>query len=127
MLENNFKQFEFDETMMTVINKLGFKEPTTVQQKAIPMILAGQSVVGQSHTGSGKTHAFLLPLLSQIQTESKEVQIVITSPTRELATQLYNEVKNIISLADKEHHWIPKLLVGGSDKQKMAQELQVGS
>lgn len=124
MLENNFKQFEFNETMMTVINKLGFKEPTTVQQKAIPMILAGQSVVGQSHTGSGKTHAFLLPLLSQIQTESKEVQIVITSPTRELATQLYNEVKNIISLADKEHHWIPKLLVGGSDKQKMAQELR---
>lgn len=124
MIENNFKQFAFNETMMHVIEKLHFQKPTKIQQEVIPAIISGKSVVGQSQTGSGKTHAFLLPLFNQIRDDKREVQFVITAPTRELAMQLYEEVKKVIKYANKEQIWIPKLLVGGSDKQKMAQELR---
>jgi len=124
MVENNFEQFGFNETTMSVIKKLNFKKPTTIQQKVIPKVMAGESVVGQSQTGSGKTHAFLLPLFNQIQAEKREIQCVITAPTRELATQLYDEVKKVITFANKDHEWTSKLLVGGSDRQKMSQKLR---
>src|SRR5699024_8975792 len=125
MAKNNFEQFSFNPFMMDVIKKLHFTEPTDIQKQVIPEVLAGKSVIGQSHTGSGKTHAFLLPLLSQINTENREVQLVITAPTRELALQLYDEVKKIIQYADKEGEWIPKLITGGIEKQKMADQLRM--
>lgn len=122
---NNFNQFSFSPLMMDVIGKLNFTEPTEIQKQAIPKILTGKSVIGQSHTGSGKTHAFLLPLFNQINTDKREVQFVITAPTRELALQLYDEVKKVIKYADKDGEWIPKLVVGGTEKQKMADQLRV--
>lgn len=125
MDKNNFNQFSFSPLMMNVIQDLHFTEPTEIQQRVIPKVLSGKSVIGQSHTGSGKTHAFLLPLLNQINTEKREVQFVITAPTRELALQLYDEVKRIIQYADKDGEWIPKLIVGGTEKQKMAHQLRV--
>ncbi|MCG3418684.1 DEAD/DEAH box helicase [Oceanobacillus sp. M65] len=124
MEQNNFSEFSFHPIMQNVIERLGFKEPTEIQKKAIPSILKGTSVIGQSRTGSGKTHAFLLPMFNQIDTNKKEVQFVITAPTRELATQLYDEVKRIIHYADREKQWVAKLLIGGTDKQKMAEKLK---
>lgn len=125
MEKNNFNQFSLNPLIMKVIEELGFTEPTNIQKKVIPEILNGKSVIGESQTGSGKTHAYLLPLFNKINTEKREVQFVITAPTRELAVQLYEEVKKIIRYADKELIWIPKLLVGGMDKQKMAAQLKV--
>ncbi|WP_042223437.1 DEAD/DEAH box helicase [Oceanobacillus manasiensis] len=124
MVQNSFKEFTFHPIMHDVIERLGFKEPTEIQKKAIPSILKGTSVIGQSRTGSGKTHAFLLPMFNQIDTNKREVQFVITAPTRELATQLYDEVKRIIHYADREKQWVAKLLIGGTDKQKMAEKLK---
>ena len=125
MQKNNFDQFSFSPLMMNVIKQLRFTEPTDIQKQVIPEVLLGRSVIGQSHTGSGKTHAFLLPLFNQINTEKREVQFVITAPTRELALQLYDEVKKIIQYADKDGEWIPKLITGGIEKQKMADQLRV--
>lgn len=122
--QNKFEAYSLDETMIDVIGKLKFKQPTEVQEKVIPKVLKGQSVIGQSRTGSGKTHAFLLPLFNQLDTTKREVQFIITAPTRELATQLYDEVKKIIAFADKDGEWIAKLLVGGTDKQKMKDKLK---
>jgi len=124
MSENNFNQFSFTPVMMKVVEQLNFRKPTEIQSKVIPSILNGESVIGQSRTGSGKTHAFLLPLMNQINAEHREVQIVITAPTRELATQLYDEVKKIIQYAGKEEKWFAKLLIGGTDKQKMMEKLK---
>lgn len=124
MENKSFNQFAFNPTMLEVIDKLKFTEPTKIQKRAIPAILAGKSVIGQSHTGSGKTHAFLLPLFNNINVDKREVQFVITSPTRELAQQLYNEVKKIIEYAGMDQKWIPKLITGGKDKKKMAEELR---
>ncbi|MBP1947557.1 DEAD/DEAH box helicase [Virgibacillus litoralis] len=123
-MENNFKQFSFHPVLSDIIDHLGFKQPTEIQQKVIPAILKGTSVVGQSHTGSGKTHAYLLPLFNQIDASKREVQFVITAPTRELAMQIHEEVKKIIHYAGKKEIWNAKLLVGGTDKQKMMEKLK---
>lgn len=123
-MNKKFQVFSFTPTINQVIDRLGFNTPTEIQQQVIPAILEGKSVIGQSRTGSGKTHAFLLPLLHGIQEDKREVQIVITAPTRELATQLYDEVRKIIEFADKQQKWIAKLLVGGTDKQKMMEKLK---
>lgn len=85
MNNSGFNQFSLRPEIIEVTEKLGFREPTKIQKQAIPAILGGKSLIGQSHTGSGKTHAFLLPLLNNIQVDKREVQLVITSPTRELA------------------------------------------
>ncbi|MBC5637228.1 DEAD/DEAH box helicase [Ornithinibacillus sp. BX22] len=123
-MNKTFKSISFNPIMLDVIESLEFKQPTEIQLKVIPAILKGQSVIGQSHTGSGKTHSFLLPIFNQLDANKKEIQSVITAPTRELATQLYDEVKKIIKLAGKEEEWKTKLLVGGTDKQKMIDKLK---
>src|SRR5690625_4795298 len=125
MDKTNFNELCFNPLMENVIKQLNFTGPTEIQKRVIPKVLAGKSVIGQSHTGSGKTHAFILPLFNQINTEKREVQFVITAPTRELALQLYEEVKKVIQYADKQGEWIPKLIVGGTEKQKMADQLRV--
>src|SRR5690625_2957808 len=125
MINNNdFRQFSFQPVLYDVIHQLKFQKPTEIQQQVIPAAIKGQSIIGQSHTGSGKTHAYLLPLFHQINTEKSGVQFVITAPTRELATQIYEEVKKIIHYADQEDNWAAKLLVGGTDRQKMAEKLK---
>ena len=124
MKTNDFNQFSFRDELQQIISKLGFRQPTEIQQKVIPQVLAGKSVIGQSRTGSGKTHAFLLPLFNQIDKNLKEVQFVITAPTRELAIQLHEEVKKIIQFAGNDQNWTSKLLIGGTDKQKMAEKLK---
>src|SRR5690625_2572312 len=124
MEKNSFNQLSLQPVMLGIVHKLKFKHPTEIQQKVIPQILSGRSVIGQSFTGSGKTHAYLLPLFNQLNTQQREVQFVITSPTRELASQIYEEVKKIIKYAHKEDEWIAKLLVGGTDRQRMIDELK---
>lgn len=124
MTKNKFKSLNMNETLQLVTEKLNFKQPTEIQDKVIPKVLEGQSVIGQSRTGSGKTHAFLLPLFNELDTSKNEVQFVITSPTRELATQIYDNVKKIIEYAGKEGEWTSKLLIGGTDKTRMMGKLK---
>lgn len=124
MTENQFEQLDLKPNILEVIHHLKFKKPTEIQEKIIPKIIKGNSVIGQSRTGSGKTHAYLLPLFNQLDSTKREVQFVITAPTRELAMQIYDEVKKIIQLSNKEGEWVAKLLVGGTDKQKMMEKLK---
>lgn len=123
-MEKTFNTLSLNTEILNVIEELQFKKPTEIQSRVIPSILAGKSVIGQSRTGSGKSHAFLLPLFQQLDEKQKQVQFVITAPTRELATQLYNEVRKMITIADKTDQWTAKLLVGGTDKQKVAEKLK---
>jgi ATP-dependent RNA helicase DeaD len=69
----------------------GFKAPFPIQETAIPLILQGKDVVGQAHTGTGKTAAFGLPILQQIK-PGGSVQVLILAPTRELAVQVTGEI-----------------------------------
>lgn len=116
----NFADFHFKPFIMEAIQKLGFKEPTPIQNKMIPLILQGKSAIGQAHTGTGKTHAFLLPIVQRIDVDKHEVQAVITSPTRELATQIFERLKEIIDGTEIS----AKLIIGGTDRQRTMEKLK---
>src|SRR5690625_7495450 len=119
MKNHSFKDFSLKPWLEDVVEQLGFKQPTPIQLKVIPSVLNHDSVVGQSQTGSGKTHAFLIPLFNQLNFEKKEVQFVITTPTRELASQIFDNVKEILSYLDDDKQVDAKLLIGGTDKKKI--------
>ena len=99
-----------------------FKELTPIQTKAIPVILSGKDVIGISKTGTGKSHAFILPVLQMVDTSLNQIQAIITAPTRELAIQLYNQVMEITRFSDD---YRIKLVASGKDKQRMMDELTV--
>lgn len=82
------------------VEKLGFTTPTNIQVQAIPQLLAGRDVVGQSQTGTGKTAAFSLPILEQIDVENRAVQALILTPTRELAVQVCAAIKTFVGKED---------------------------
>jgi ATP-dependent RNA helicase DeaD len=87
-----FKEFNFKKELEDAIEKEGFVEPSLVQEKAIPLVLAGKNLVIQAHTGTGKTAAFGLPILNMLDSANKRVQAVVVVPTRELATQVSDEI-----------------------------------
>lgn len=124
MTQNQFNTFQFSESVNQGIKQLGFKKPTVIQSKVIPSILRGESVIGQSQTGSGKTHAYLLPMFQTLNEDKREVQYVIIAPTRELAVQIHDEVKKFIDFAGKKGVWFSKLLIGGTDKKKDIEKLK---
>src|SRR5690625_6925613 len=100
-MSKNFEQFSFNETMLNVIKQLNFSEPTPIQGKVMSSIMEGRSIVGQSHTGSGKTHAFLLPLFKQTNTDNREAQFVGTAPTRQRASQTQHEATKYMNADDQ--------------------------
>ncbi len=123
MEQTKFERFTLKPFIIEALTKeLRFFEPTEIQERLMPSILRGESAIGQSQTGTGKTHAYLLPLIHQLKPEKKEVQVVITAPTRELATQIYNEVGKIISYSPDEI--TAKLYIGGTDKQRTIEKLK---
>ncbi|WP_020008438.1 DEAD/DEAH box helicase [Salinicoccus albus] len=95
-MSNAFKRFKFDEAMLKAIEDIGFAQPTLIQERVIPKVLKGENVVAQSETGSGKSHAFLLPLIYRVSAEKRHTQAVILTPTRELAKQLHAMTNEIL-------------------------------
>jgi len=89
----SFQSLGLSQARINQLEKLGFEQPTDVQTQAIPEILKGQDVVGQSQTGTGKTAAFSLPILERIDVEQTVVQALILTPTRELAQQVADAIK----------------------------------
>ena len=94
--ENLFKDFKVDERLKKNICDKGYCEPTPVQDKIIPYILKGSDVVGIANTGTGKTAAYLIPLIQKVLLNPKE-EILIVVPTRELAVQIDQELKSFTS------------------------------
>jgi len=86
-----FNEFNLKKELQKSIEVAGFKEPSPIQELAIPVILAGKDVVGQAHTGTGKTAAFGLPILNKLELDGS-VEAVVIVPTRELATQVSDEI-----------------------------------
>lgn len=117
----SFAAFQLQDYLLTAIADKGFKQPTEVQERLIPVIQAGRSVVGQSQTGTGKTHTFLLPIFNQLDLEQQNVQAVITAPSRELATQIYQAAKQLADFSGKEISIMN--FVGGTDKLRQVERL----
>ncbi|MDD8048743.1 MAG: DEAD/DEAH box helicase [Thomasclavelia sp.] len=118
---SQFNKFKLHKSCFDVIEELGFDKPTPIQEKVIPLILKDEDVIGISQTGTGKTHAFLLPLISKINTKKECVQVVITAPTRELATQIYDNAK---MFAKYDETLNISLITGGSDRSRAVNKLQ---
>lgn len=95
-MSNAFKRFNFDDKMMEAIDEIKFTHPTLIQERVIPKILKGDNVVAQSETGSGKSHAFLLPIVYKVDAEKDHPQAVILAPTRELAKQLHKMTMDLL-------------------------------
>lgn len=88
-----------DFSILKAINRMGYKQPTSIQKKAIPLILDGRDVVGMSRTGSGKTAAFIIPILQRMKKrDSCGTRALILSPTRELALQTFKALKDVLYL-----------------------------
>jgi len=117
----SFNDFQLQPFLMQALADINFKKPTKVQEKLIPVISAGRSVIGQSATGSGKTHTFLLPMLNNLNPDERRVQAVITTPSRELAYQIQEAAKQLIQHSPKALHI--GLYVGGTDKQDQIDKL----
>ena len=85
----SFKSFNLSSQLTNALSKLGYIDPSPVQKAVIPKALRGTSLLAQSETGSGKTHAFLIPLIEKIDFNLNRPQAIVISPTRELARQTY--------------------------------------
>ncbi len=93
MPQTGFQSLGIDQRLLEALKTRNIITPTDIQHRAIPHVLAGDDLVARSDTGTGKTLAYLLPLLQKVNPESKSVQAVIIAPTQELAMQIYDEAK----------------------------------
>lgn len=119
----SFKDFNFKPYIQRVLDELKFVDPTDVQAKLIPVVRSGRDLVGESKTGSGKTHTFLLPIFEKLDESSDDVQVVITAPSRELGTQIYQATKQIAEHSEQEIRVVN--YVGGTDKLRQIEKLKV--
>ncbi|MDO4378926.1 MAG: DEAD/DEAH box helicase [Erysipelotrichia bacterium] len=115
------KTIKFKDEIEQLIAFKHFDELTPIQKECIPLILSGRDVIGISSTGTGKSHAFILPILQMIDTSKNEIQAIITAPTRELAAQLYQQVHEINRFNDQ---YRIKLITSGKDKERMMSGLK---
>ncbi len=90
-----FKDLNLSEEVQKAITDMGFEEATPIQSQSIPHIMAGNDVIGQAQTGTGKTCAFGIPAIELINPDNEDVQILVLCPTRELAIQTSEELKSV--------------------------------
>ncbi|MBR8837631.1 MAG: DEAD/DEAH box helicase [Stigonema ocellatum SAG 48.90 = DSM 106950] len=91
-----FQELGISQERVQQLEQIGFTAPTNIQEQAIPQLLAGRDMVGQSQTGTGKTAAFSLPILERVDLNQKSVQALILTPTRELAIQVHDAIADFI-------------------------------
>lgn len=120
---NAFKALGLNSSLVSVLEDLGFNQPTEVQQNAIPLVLDGQDVIVQSQTGTGKTAAFSLPIIQQLDRKLKQTQCLILAPTRELAIQVADAIKSFCK-PFKDINICP--IFGGSEYRDQIQKLRKG-
>ena len=122
-MTTTFKDLGISEATLTQLEKLGFDAPTQIQQDAIPSLLEGKDIVGQSQTGTGKTAAFALPALEIVDGNDKAVQTLILTPTRELAQQVGEAIADF---TPKEKRVGSLTVYGGQSIERQISRLRRG-
>lgn len=115
-----FKELQVSEPILRALNDMGFEEPTPIQKEAIPVAMAGQDIIGQAQTGTGKTAAFGIPALEKVDPGVREIQVLILSPTRELAIQVAEEINKMAQYT----HIQALPIYGGQDIQRQFRSLR---
>jgi ATP-dependent RNA helicase DeaD len=118
-----FNELGLSKPIMDALNDVGYETPSPIQAEIIPYVLAGHDVLGQAQTGTGKTGAFALPLLSKIDLSQKLPQIMVLAPTRELAIQVA-EAFQIYAKYLKGFHVLP--IYGGQSYTEQIRGLKRG-
>jgi ATP-dependent RNA helicase DeaD len=119
----SFSQMALKPTLLKALNAVGYELPTAIQAQTIPLLLEGRDVLGQAQTGTGKTAAFALPILSNLDLKQKEPQVLVLTPTRELAIQVAEAFKTYASQI-KTFHVLP--VYGGQEYGTQLRALQRG-
>lgn len=119
-----FQNLGLSPALLQKLQGQGIVSPTPVQESAIPVLLAGEDVMVQAQTGTGKTLAFLLPILEKIRTDRPDAQALIITPTRELAIQITAEVRK---LAEAREGLSVLAAYGGQDVERQLRKLKGGT
>ncbi|WP_425379493.1 DEAD/DEAH box helicase [Spiroplasma endosymbiont of Stenodema calcarata] len=117
----NFNTLNLSPALEKMITKMGYTNLTEIQEKAIPIALNNQDIIGKSHTGTGKTAAFILPILQRLDPQLKRPQAIILCPTRELAMQVIDQVRKFATYLEGAN---ATLLCGGSHLQQQIYSLR---
>jgi ATP-dependent RNA helicase DeaD len=123
MIKRNFTDFDLSPEMLKAIGEMGFEEATPIQSLAIGPILAGNDIIGQAQTGTGKTAAFGIPIIERIEAARKKPQALILCPTRELAVQIAEEMK-LLGKHKRDMRILP--VYGGQPIERQIAALQRG-
>ncbi|MDH5435998.1 MAG: DEAD/DEAH box helicase [Gammaproteobacteria bacterium] len=118
-----FKDLALSQPIMKALEDVGYESPSPIQAKTIPLLLDGRDVLGQAQTGTGKTAAFALPILSKLDLRQKEPQVLVLAPTRELAIQVA-EAFQTYAKHMKGFHVLP--IYGGQDYRGQIRGLERG-
>jgi len=120
---SSFEQLGLPKSLLKVLNEVGYETPSAIQAQTIPLMLEGRDVVGQAQTGTGKTAAFALPILSRLDLDKKDPQVLVLTPTRELAIQVAEAFQKYAHHM-KAFHVLP--VYGGQDYSVQIRALQRG-
>ncbi|MCD2255960.1 DEAD/DEAH box helicase [Agrilactobacillus fermenti] len=115
-----FEELNLDPKLLEAISSAGFEEATPIQASTIPLVLAGKDVIGQAQTGTGKTAAFGLPILNDLDMDSKNIQALVISPTRELAIQTQEELYRL----GQDKHARIQVVYGGADIRRQMRSIK---
>jgi len=118
-----FDQLALSQPIMKALDDVGYETPSPIQAKMIPLMLEGRDVLGQAQTGTGKTAAFALPILSKLDLKQKDPQVMVLTPTRELAIQVAEAFQKYASHL-KGFHVLP--VYGGQDYSGQIRALKRG-
>ena len=120
---DGFEIFKLNKQIQNAVAEKGFKQPTPIQQKAIPQILAGQEVIGIAQTGTGKTAAYLLPLIKMLShAQGIQPRALIIVPTRELAAQVAASFRDFAKYTDLRFG----VAIGATGAKKQIEEIEKG-
>ena len=117
----SFADLELNPRVLEAVSAMGYEAPTPIQAEAIPPLLEGRDLLGQAQTGTGKTAAFALPLLSRLDTRARLPQVLVLTPTRELALQVAEAFKSYANRLS-DFHVLP--LYGGQSMSLQLRQLQ---
>ena len=118
---NSWDDLDCDMNLLRGIYAYGFEQPSSIQKKAIPSMLKNRDIIAQAQSGTGKTGAFTIGTLGQINVENKSIQGLILSPTRELSKQIFDVLSNIGKMMKDLRM---QLLVGGTSIEEDVTELK---
>ena len=119
----SFRDLKLSEPLTRVLDEIGYETPTPIQSQAIPLLMSGRDILGHAPTGTGKTAAFALPLLSAINVQNKNIQVLTLTPTRELAIQVAEAFQHYASHI-KGFHVLP--VYGGQEYGGQIRQLKRG-